>query len=74
MRIFTIKKVPMKSQNCKVGSTTHMTSGSQASTRMISYYQSLMNRATDTRYAGTQLGDFFERKAWAIRKTLENLT
>ncbi len=50
-----------------------MGSGSQATTRMISYYQSLMNRAADSRYAGTQLGDFFERKAQAIRKRLEQL-
>jgi len=63
----------MKNQNCKIGSTTHITSGSQASTRMVSYYQTFMNMASDTRYAGTQLGEFFERKAKGIEKVLEKL-
>lgn len=63
----------MKNQNCKVGTITDMTRDPQASTRMISHYQSLMSRAADTRYAGTQLGEFFERKAKSILKTLEKL-
>ncbi|GGD56514.1 hypothetical protein [Muriicola marianensis] len=63
----------MKSQYCKVGSSTHLGSGSQATTRMISYYQSLISRASDSRYAGTQLGEFFERKAKAIRRQIEQL-
>ena len=64
----------MSNQYCKVGATTHITSGDKASTRMISYYQTFMNRAADTRYAGTQLGEFFERKARALHKALEDLT
>ncbi|NER10677.1 hypothetical protein SAMN06265375_102345 [Muriicola jejuensis] len=63
----------MKNQHCKVGSSTPITSGSQASTRMISYYQRFMNMASDSRYAGTQLGDFFERKAHAFKKRLDQL-
>jgi hypothetical protein len=30
--------------------------------------------ASDTRYAGTQMGDFFERKANTLKKLLEQLT
>ncbi len=63
----------MNKQYCRIGSTTHITSGEQASTRMIGYYQAFLNRAADTRYAGTQLGEFFERKARALQKALEDL-
>jgi hypothetical protein len=63
----------MNNQHCRVGSTTHITNGDHASRRMISYYQAFTSMASDTRYAGTQLGDFFERKARSIRKALEEL-
>ncbi|MBT8281949.1 MAG: hypothetical protein KJO16_10250 [Muriicola sp.] len=63
----------MENQYCKVGSTTHITSGSQASTRLASYYQTFANMAEDTRYSGTQLGEFFERKARILKKAMEEL-
>jgi len=63
----------MENQNCKVGATTHITSGSQASNKVESYYNSFASLASDTQYAGTQMGEFFARKARMLKKILEEL-
>lgn len=63
----------MEGQYCRVGSTTHITSGSYAGSRLESYYKVFISMASDTKYAGTQLGEFFEQKALKIKKTLDNL-
>jgi len=63
----------MENQNCKVGATTHITSGSHAPDRVESFYNSFATLASDTQYAGTQLGEFFDRKARSLKKILEEL-
>jgi hypothetical protein len=63
----------MEGQYCRVGSTTPITSGSHAGSRLESYYKAFISMASDTKYAGTQLGEFFEQKALKIKKTLDNL-
>ncbi len=63
----------MENQNCKVGATTHITSGSHAPDRVESYYNLFVSLASDTQYAGTQLGEFFDRKARSLKKLLDEL-
>ncbi|WP_297762068.1 hypothetical protein [uncultured Muriicola sp.] len=63
----------MENQNCKVGATTHITSGSHASDRVESFYNSFATMASDTQYVGTQMGEFFDRKARSLKKILEEL-
>jgi len=63
----------MKKQHCKVGATTHITSGSHATDRVESFYKSFAKMASDTQYTGTQLGEFFDHKARGLKKILEEL-
>lgn len=63
----------MKNQYCKVGAVTPITSGSQAVPILEFMYQNFIEKATDATYMGTNLGEFFKRKAQGIKKVLENL-
>ena len=63
----------MENQYCKVGSTKTMGGGSVAASLLESYYETFSAMATDTKYAGTQMGEFFEKKAVKFKKTLEEL-
>lgn len=63
----------MENQNCKVGASTHIASGSHATDRVESYYNLFASLASDTQYAGTKMGEFFDRKARALKKVLEEL-
>lgn len=63
----------MENQYCKVGSTKTMDSGSVGTTLLESYYKTFSTMASDTRYAGTQMGEFFENKAIKFKKSLEEL-
>ncbi len=72
-RIFIQKKITMKNQNCKVGATTHISSGSNGPVRVEIFYKSFAAMASDTQYAGTQMGDFFDRKARGLKKIMEEL-
>ncbi len=61
----------MENQYCKVGSTKTMESGSIGTSVLESYYETFSTMAADTKYTGTQLGEFFEKKAIKFKKTLE---
>ncbi|MGB5647740.1 hypothetical protein [Muriicola sp.] len=61
----------MENQYCKVGATSHIASGSRATDRVESYYKTFASMATDAQYTGTQLGEFFDRKARSLKKILE---
>ncbi|NNJ89767.1 MAG: hypothetical protein HKP53_10215 [Eudoraea sp.] len=63
----------MENQNCKVGATTHIASGSHATARVERYYETFVSMASDTQYAGTQMGEFFDHKARSLKKLLEEL-
>lgn len=50
-----------------------MGSDSIGASLLESYYETFSTMATDTKYAGTQMGEFFEKKAVKFKKTLEEL-
>ncbi|MDC6367364.1 MULTISPECIES: hypothetical protein [Flavobacteriaceae] len=64
----------MNNQYCKVGSVTPITSGTQAIAALEFRYQAFVEKAADTAYMNTSLGEFFKRKAQGIQKVLENLS
>jgi hypothetical protein len=70
-RIFIENKITMDNQYCKVGASTPITSGSNAGSTIERYYQRFASMASDTQYAGTRMGEFFERKARTLKRTLE---
>ena len=61
----------MEKQNCRVGTVTPITSGAHTIAILEYRYQSFIEKAADTTYMGTTLGDFFERKAQSFKKLLE---
>ncbi|TXN35018.1 hypothetical protein FVB32_10500 [Flagellimonas hymeniacidonis] len=63
----------MKNQYCRVGAVTPITSGSHAISILEYRYQNFIEKAADATYINTNLGEFFNRKAEAIKKILENL-
>ena len=63
----------MEKQNCRVGAVTPITSGAQAVAVLEFRYQNFIEKAADTTYIGTALGEFFEKKAQNIQKILESL-
>ncbi|RDY60906.1 hypothetical protein [Flagellimonas nanhaiensis] len=63
----------MNNQYCKVGSVTPITSGSHAISVLEFRYRAFMEKAADTAYMDTNLGEFFKRKAQGIKKVLESL-
>jgi len=64
----------MEKQNCRVGAVTPITSGAHAIAILEYRYQNFIEKAADTTYMGTTLGDFFERKAQNFKKLLESLS
>jgi len=63
----------MENQYCKVGTVTPILNANNAVVILQHRYEVFLNKAMDANYIGTQLGDFFERKAQNIKKTLEEL-
>ncbi|NNK76952.1 MAG: hypothetical protein HKP42_12930 [Maribacter sp.] len=63
----------MEKQYCKVGSVTPMTTGSKAIALLEYQYQCFMEKASNIKYRNTNLGEYFEKKAQKIQKTLEDL-
>ena len=63
----------MENQYCRVGTITPITSGSQAVAVLEYRYQNFLEKAADVTYIGTELGEFFARKAQNIKKVLESL-
>ncbi len=63
----------MENQNCRVGTVTPITSGNQAVAILEYRYQNFLEKAADVTYIGTELGEFFERKAQSFKKALESL-
>jgi len=63
----------MENQYCKVGSTKTLGSESVGTSLLERYYETFSTMATDTKYAGTQMGEFFENKAVKFKKSLEEL-
>lgn len=63
----------MENQNCRVGSVTPITSGNQAVAVLEYRYKNFLEKAADVAYIGTELGEFFERKARNLKKVLESL-
>lgn len=63
----------MENQYCKVGSTKTLNNVSEGTSLLEKYYETFSSMAADTRYTGTQMGEFFENKAVKFKKTLEEL-
>lgn len=63
----------MEKQYCRVGAVTPILSGSHSVAILQYRYENFLSKAMDANYMGTQLGEFFERKAENIKKILENL-
>ncbi|MEE9364587.1 MAG: hypothetical protein V3U92_18460 [Cellulophaga sp.] len=63
----------MKKQYCKVGTVTPMTDGRYSISTLEYLYESFVDKATNIKYTGTKLGEFFEQKANKLKKELENL-
>lgn len=63
----------MERQYCRIGAITPITSGNEAVAILRYRYQNFIEKAADTLYMGTPLGEFFEKKAQGIRKVLEEL-
>lgn len=63
----------MNNQNCRVGTVTPITSGSEAISVLEVMYNNFIEKAADVSHADTRLGEFFKRKAQGIKKVLESL-
>jgi len=63
----------MKSQYCKVGTVTPITSGNGAVAVLEYRYQNFMDMATNAAQMDANLAEFFESKALKIKRILENL-
>ncbi|WP_127024414.1 hypothetical protein [Flagellimonas beolgyonensis] len=63
----------MNSQNCRVGTVTPITSGSEAISVLEVMYRNFIEKAADVSHADTRLAEFFKRKAQNIKKVLESL-
>ena len=63
----------MNSQNCRVGTVTPITSGSEAISILEVMYKNFIEKASDGSNTDKRLGEFFKRKAQGIKKVLESL-
>ncbi len=63
----------MKTQFCKVGAITPITSGENAIYVLENQYEVFIKKAFENRGVNSQLQEFFELKARKIKKTLEDL-
>ena len=63
----------MENQNCRVGSVSSITHGTNAISVLEYQYQRFMEKASVMKHTNSNLADFFESKAAKIRKVLEVL-
>lgn len=63
----------MEKQNCRVGTSKAITNEEHFIAFLENQYQNFAEKATNMKYSGTKLGDFFEQKAQKLQKTLENV-
>ena len=63
----------MNNQNCRVGTVTPITSGSEAISVLEVMYNNFIEKAADVSQVDARLGEFFKRKAQGIKKVLESL-
>ena len=63
----------MEKQYCRVGAVTSITDENHSVATLQYRYEKFLSKAMDANYMGTTLGEFFERKAKNIKKTLEVL-
>ncbi len=64
----------MNKQYCRVGSATAITKEGEGLAILEYQYKNFIAKASQIKYANTQLGEFFESKASKIRKTLEDIS
>lgn len=62
----------MTNQYCKVGASTPITSGERAITVLEFRQQYFLEKARSASLGNPSLREFFERKAAAIQRVLEN--
>ena len=62
----------MEKQYCKVGTVKPIAANADIITLLEYQYQNFIDKASNMQ-SNNQLGDFFEKKAQKIKKTLENL-
>ncbi|APQ18191.1 hypothetical protein [Maribacter hydrothermalis] len=62
----------MNKQYCRVGSVTPIAANADIITMLEYQYENFLDKASNLQ-SNNQLGEFFEKKAQKIKKTLEGL-
>ncbi|WP_047416019.1 hypothetical protein [Cellulophaga sp. Hel_I_12] len=63
----------MEKQYCKVGTVKALNTEEQSIAFLEYLYQNFIDKASNIKYANTQLGDFFESKAKKLEKLLKEM-